>query len=1055
MGNVEITDASCGPLSIRLLGELELTRGGARVPLPASRRTRALLGYLVLTGAPVSRSALCDMLWEGPDDPRAALRWSLSKLRPLLDDAWHERIVASRTHVAFEAAGAFIDAIRLEALLRRGAERTPVAELQEAAQLLRGDLLAGLELPGCYRFYNWCVGQRERFGRIRGTVLRALIRALAPDVSRALQYGHELVDANPLDESGHAALVALLEAADRHADAQEHHHYARELLQREVGARACASLDEAVRRMRDDTRRSRADHTGDRVQRDVSRMPEEGLRTAVQSWPASTGEDQVLPLPLVGREAERARLRDLLAPSSDAGTLTLLTGEPGIGKTRLLEYFSQCASSAACRVLRARCYEAEAIRPYGIWIDALRDLASDAVPPVDEALAPLVHATGNSTSDLQRDEGGRERLFEAVLALLGRLSAEQRLAFVLDDLQWLDEASAALLHFVLRHLAPDLPVVFVAAARPAEMEDNRYAATLLQSLARESKVTHVGLGPLSADDVAALLGAARCDLPLAQATKGSGGNPLYVLELARANRAHPQASTLTVEALIADRLTPINARTRDLLSFAASIGRGFAPERLAQLLDRPLAEVLSSLADLQRRGLMTAASQTEFDFTHDLVRETVYRMLSQPHRRAIHRQIAQQLLASSTRDPRLHGEVVHHATLAGDSRMTALACVEASHHCLTVFAPSEARAVADRGLVHARSLPRGRERIRLEIQLLTARLVSSASSGDACPASMEHEFEDAIQEAEALSLHADVVQGLHSLSWLTQQANDVERTRDVTIRAATAARKADATTRCKQLANTGRCLLELERDLPRARSVLQEAQKLAELLDLRVVELMWGAALLARADGALDAGSAQLNDAVRQARAIGDHWREYQCLVWLATVDFERGAYLQVTQLAGAIVVAARRMGYSGAPYAEVLSAIASFRLTGSDVRDAGFEGLGALREADDKRHLCYVLSELALTCLDRQASERAIVHAREALEAAEILNSPTGRIVATSVLVEAALVGSELESAESLLASLRELLAGEPISPRSQAALQRLHKRYPATTTIVQTQAD
>jgi DNA-binding SARP family transcriptional activator len=1054
VGNVEIADALCGPLRIRLLGELELTRGGTRVPLPASRRTRALLGYLVLSGAPVSRSALCDMLWEGPDDPRAALRWSLSKLRPLLDDASHERIVANRTHVAFEATDAFIDATRLQALLGQGVEQTPLAALQEAAQLLRGDFLGGLELPGCYRFYNWCVGQRDRFGRIRGTVLRALVATLAPDVPRALQYARELIDADPLDESAHAALIALLDAADRHADAQEHHQYARELLQREIGARACANLDDAVRRMREDTRRSRADHGSDRAPRDDNPAPEDRLQTAVQSEHATAVDQEPgSRLPLVGREAERARLDDLLASSSGTGTLTLLTGEPGIGKTRLLEYFSQCASNASCRVLRARCYEAETIRPYGIWIDALRHASSDAAQPVDETLAPLLRV--NSPSNMQRDDRSREQLFEAVVALLGRLSTEQRLALVFDDVHWLDEASAALLHFVLRRIKPDLSVVFVAAARPAETEDNRFAATLLQSLARDGKVTRVELAPLSAAQAASLIDASRSDLRLEQAMKDSGGNPLYLLELAHAQHAHLEAPTLNVEALIAERLAPLDARTRDLLSFAASIGREFAPEQLAQLLDRPLIEVLSSLAELQRRGVLAAASQTDFDFAHDLVRQTVYRMLSQPHRRAIHRQIARQLLAASTHDPRLHGEVVHHATLAGDSRMTALACVEASRHCQAVFAASEARAVAERGLAHARSLPRGSERVRLEIRLLAARLVSLASSGYPCPASMEQEFEQAVQEAEALSLHAEVVEGLHSLSWLTQQANDVERTREVTIRAAAAARKADAATRCRQLANTGRCLLELERELQRARTVLEEAQALAERLDLRVVELMWGAALLARADGALDAGSAHLNDAVRQARAIGDHWREYQCLVWLATVDFERGAYLQVTRLASAIVVAARRMGYSGAPYAEVISAIASLRLTGGDARACGFEGLDALRQADDKRHLCYALNAVALICLDCGDSERASVHAREALEAAKVLDSPTGKIVATAMLVEAALAGSEMESARSLLASLRELLATKPISPSSQAALQRIHERYPATTTIFQTNVE
>ena len=82
-----MTDIGCaGLLHVRLLGELQLRRDGVLLALPASRRTRALLGYLVATGLPQSRSALCDLLWEGPDDPRASLRWSLTKLRAIVDD---------------------------------------------------------------------------------------------------------------------------------------------------------------------------------------------------------------------------------------------------------------------------------------------------------------------------------------------------------------------------------------------------------------------------------------------------------------------------------------------------------------------------------------------------------------------------------------------------------------------------------------------------------------------------------------------------------------------------------------------------------------------------------------------------------------------------------------------------------------------------------------------------------------------------------------------------------------------------------------------------------
>jgi hypothetical protein len=584
------------------------------------------------------------------------------------------------------------------------------------------------------------------------------------------------------------------------------------------------------------------------------------------------------------------------------------------------------------------------------------------------------------------------------------------------------------------------------------MDDNRSAKTLVQSLSREDKLRRIPLSPLTSIEVAALLAASGNNIHPDQALRQSGGNPLYVLELARAEPADTDLSARTVDTLIADRLNPLDRPTRELLTFAAAIGREFSPEQLAALLDRPLADVLFCLTELERRGLLAPVTETQFDFAHDLVRQTVYRTLSQPHRRAIHHQIARQLLAASTHDPRLHGEIVHHATMADDPRMTARACIEASNHCLRVFAVAEARAVAERGLAHARALPQGSERVQLEIQLLTARLVAAASSGDRRPGSLMQEFEHAIQEADALSLHAEAVQGLHSLSWLTQQANDTERTREVTIRAECAARKADAATRCKQLANTGRCLLELERDLPRARAVLREAGAMAEGLDLRVVELMWGEALLARADGKLDIACTRMSNAVEQSRSTGDHWREYQCLVWLATIDLERGAYAEVLPLADSIVMAAQRMGDSGAPYAELIRELSALRMAGSDPRSSGFQGLNGLREADDKRHLCYALNEVALVLLDWHCDEAAKAYANEALQAAEVLKSSTEVIVATANLIEAAFEASEGKRARHLLSSLRDLLRERWLSPRGNAAIHRLRSRHPMTTTIIPT---
>src|SRR5690349_16953968 len=108
-------------MEIQLLGELELLRGGRSQPLPSSRKTRALLGYLVATQRPQLRERLCDLLWDGPDDPRAGLRWSLTKIRPLLDDGVaRKRLITDQGKVTFEALGANVDWWEVQAALAKG-----------------------------------------------------------------------------------------------------------------------------------------------------------------------------------------------------------------------------------------------------------------------------------------------------------------------------------------------------------------------------------------------------------------------------------------------------------------------------------------------------------------------------------------------------------------------------------------------------------------------------------------------------------------------------------------------------------------------------------------------------------------------------------------------------------------------------------------------------------------------------------------------------------------------------------------------------------------------
>ena len=240
------------PLHIRLLGELTLLRGDAPLALPPSRRTRALLGYLVASGTPQTRSTLCDLLWDGPDDPRASLRWSLTKLRPLVDDPPLQRLAADRERVSFDAQHCEIDVSRVRTLLAGGIADASVAALEEAAALLRGEFLDGLELPGCYRFHHWSMALREEYGGLRRSVLQALLERLSTQPERALPYAHAMVAVDPLSDAAHAALVRLTAAAGRYPDAERHYEWARDLLRREISLPPGGVLDEAIRRARRD-----------------------------------------------------------------------------------------------------------------------------------------------------------------------------------------------------------------------------------------------------------------------------------------------------------------------------------------------------------------------------------------------------------------------------------------------------------------------------------------------------------------------------------------------------------------------------------------------------------------------------------------------------------------------------------------------------------------------------------------------------------------------------------------------------------------------------------
>src|SRR5512139_447455 len=142
--------------SLAFLGPMRVTRGGQPVALPKSLKTRALLAYLAVTERSHHRDRLCAMFWDATDDPRGALRWSLSKLRVLSDEG-APRIVTDHDTVAFDPQGARVDALEVKRAASRGLDALTVDELRALGGSFRGGFLEGLELPDFDAFQAWRV----------------------------------------------------------------------------------------------------------------------------------------------------------------------------------------------------------------------------------------------------------------------------------------------------------------------------------------------------------------------------------------------------------------------------------------------------------------------------------------------------------------------------------------------------------------------------------------------------------------------------------------------------------------------------------------------------------------------------------------------------------------------------------------------------------------------------------------------------------------------------------------------------------------------------------
>jgi DNA-binding SARP family transcriptional activator len=988
-------------LEIRLLGELAVFRDGVRLDLPASKKSRALLAYLVATAKPHLRDHLCGLLWDGPDDPRAQLRWSLAKIRPLIDAAKVTRLNADRERVSFAGPDVEIDLNVVRATERRGCSVVPTDELSAAADRFVGPFIEGLELSNCHRFQAWCVGLREEMHALHVAMRVALIDRLrtVPDV--ALRHARTLLALDPLAESSHISVVGLLAASGRSREALEQYERCRQLLERELGARPSAEL-EAVRRALTNA----PPHAPS-----PAPSPVVVAETPSLSSPRSP--------PLVGRDRERDLLQGKLtaAAAGSGRAVVLLAGDSGVGKSRLLEELIALTHAAGGHVLSGRAFEAEMVRPYGAWIDALRSggAARNPDPATARPLASLLPELGSASTGETGMEGGgdRNRLFESIVRHLIALAADQGpLLVILDDLQWLDDVSAALLHFVAR--AVDGHRILIAcAARAGELGDNPAVLRLVRALERERRLSQLLLSPLDAGATAQLVQSLGGGVDTAAVFEGSEGNPLFAIELARAQQAGGGGISETLGALIGERLDRLDERGRLLLSFGSTLGRSFDPELLARVMNTNTLDLIGALTDLERRGILRVTGSGLYDFSHDLVRRTAYQQMSEPRRRLVHLQVARALAARPDPDAALAGDLAHHAGLGGDSPVAVRAYLAAAERSLRLFAWGEATELARRGERLVSGLPRP-ERLRLHIELLGVEILARPTGQRA--RDIDVAMLRALTEAEETGLNADAARGYYLRSVMQFRDGDPVGAAETSWRGVAAGGAADPLTSARSKAETGRCLMMLEREMDRAKVLLDEAsQVLSEHQDL--LPLDWGLGLFDRFVGDTNSARDRLDRAAAQSRQIQSHWEENECLRALTLMAIETGNLEQARARTTAVFVAAEKMGEgSERPIAEAMMCLVRV-MDGDESAALPLEqALGAVRAADAKLMLATLLNFAAEHDLAHDQNDRADGRAREALAAASVLGRRSQMAIAESILARVALRRGDTAAARAHL---------------------------------------
>lgn len=656
-------------MEIRLFGGFHISQDEESTA-DLSGRLQALLAYILLQpNRSASRQQIAFALWPESADSQARtnLRRLLLLLRRALPQTDDLLDISASALTWRPQQPVCVDVLAFEEGLATANGPDCRATLAAAVEHYSGDLL-----PDCYD--EWILPQRERLRNAYAQALSQLARLAENerDYPAAIAYARRLLRQDPLHEAGYRRLMRLQALTGDRAGALQSYHTCATLLHRELGV----------------------DPGPETQQLYIQLLQQEGSSAAPPQSAAIAASER-----LVGRLDEWQTLQERWRQAGPGrADWALITGEAGMGKSRLAQEMLAWAERQAIPAAHARAYASTANISYGPLVDLLR---GDALRPGWERLAdhwlvelsrllPELHSSRPHlpVPSPLAEEWQKRRLFEA---LAQALSADGRpRLLVLDDLHWADAESLEFLAFLLHQPVP-ARLLLVSTARSDEMLDNPTLQTVIREATAQGQLTQLPLTPLTADETAQLAtqtgGAALDEEAVATLQTDSGGNPLFIEEIVRLgdwrldpsrrqspispspNLQSPVPSPLPpkIHAVIEGRLARLSPSAREIAAQAAVLGRSFSYAVLAAASPLDEGALVDGLDELWRRRIIREVGGHGYDFSHDRIRDVAYGVISQAKRRLLHRRAGEALLGVHVKElGPVQARLGHHFAAAGE-----------------------------------------------------------------------------------------------------------------------------------------------------------------------------------------------------------------------------------------------------------------------------------------------------------------------------------------------------------------------------------------------------